>query len=387
MIALLVVGLVALAAWLYLLLARGGFWQAAVEKLAPRPARWPAVVAVVPARDEAAVIGRAISSLLGQEYPGSFRVVLVDDHSSDGTADAARVEAMALRKADRLTVVEARPLPAGWTGKLWALAEGVRAVEEAGAPPELLLVTDADIEHHPANLARLVARLEADGLDLASLMVKLNCRSRAERALVPAFVFFFAMLYPFRWAADPQRSTAAAAGGCVLMRRQALERIGGYAAIRGALIDDCALARAIKPGGRIWLGLSRETRSLRAYPRLADIRHMVVRTAYTQLGYSPLMLIGTVLGLGLVFLAPPVIAIAGFATGHAGTGWTGLLAWAAMAIAYAPMLRFYGRSLLWAPLLPGVATLYLAFTIDSARRHWRGRGGEWKGRVQLGTEA
>lgn len=333
---------------------------------------WPSVVAVVPARNEAAVIGEALSSLLRQEYPGEFAVVLVDDHSTDGTADAARAAAQGC--VHRLTIVTARALPPGWTGKLWALSEGVRQI---ATPPELYLFTDADIAHHATNLTELVARLMDENRDLVSLMVKLRCESFAERFLIPPFVFFFALLYPFAWSNDPRKRTAAAAGGCVLLRRSAYDRIGGYEAIKGALIDDCALASAVKRGGSIWLGLTQETRSLRPYPRIADIWTMVARTAYTQLNHSPLLLAGTVVGMAITYLAPPGLLLVG---GKA--AWLGGLSWLAMIVCYAPMLRFYGVSLLWAPLLPAAALVYLAATIDSAWRYWRGKGGEWKGRVQ-----
>jgi hopene-associated glycosyltransferase HpnB len=326
----------------------------------------------VPARNEAAVIGAAIASLLAQDYPGEFRVVLVDDHSHDGTAEVAR--AAAEGQDDRLTIVAARPLPSGWTGKLWALSEGVRQI---ASPPDLYLFTDADIAHHPTNLSELVTRLEGEGRDLVSLMVKLRCESFAERFLIPPFVFFFALLYPFGWSNDPRKRTAAAAGGCILMRQSAYERIGGYAAIKGALIDDCALAREVKRGGSIWLGLSQRTRSLRPYPRIADIWNMVARTAYTQLHYSPLLLAGTTLGMVVTYLLPPLLLLAG-----GGAAVIGGLTWLAMAVSYIPILRFYNLSLLWSPLLPAAALVYLAATIDSAWRYWRGRGGEWKGRVQ-----
>lgn len=367
-------GVLSLAIWAYLLLFRGGFWRIALR---PPPRReagkpWPRVVAVVPARNEAEGVGTAVASLLAQDYPGDFSVVLVDDHSSDGTAEIAR--AAAKDAPSRLRVVTAASLPQGWTGKLWALGEGVRQIETL---PDLYLFTDADIAHHRSNLSELVTRLEGEGRDLVSLMVKLRCESFAERFLIPPFVFFFALLYPFAWSNDPRKSTAAAAGGCILVRRSAYERIGGYAAIRGELIDDCALAQAIKRGGSIWLGLTRDTRSLRPYPRLADIWNMVARTAYTQLRHSPLLLAGTVLGMAVTYLAPPLLLLAG---GNA--AWLGLAAWLALSFAYLPMLRFYGRSVMWAPLLPAAASVYLAATVDSAWRHWQGKGGEWKGRMQ-----
>ncbi len=253
----------------------------------------------------------------------------------------------------------------------------MRTLDRGEALPELLLFTDADIVHHRHNLAELVAVLEAGGHDLVSLMVRLRCDSRAERLLVPAFVFFFAMLYPFAWVNDPHRRTAAAAGGCILVRRTAYDRIGGFAPIGDALIDDCALAREVKHGGSIVLALTRETRSARPYPRLADLWSMIARTAYTQLDHSPLLLAATVLGMALTFVAPPLLVLGGGAGAALGAA-----AWAAMAVDYAPLLRFYGLKALWAPVLPAVALVYLGATLDSAWRHWRGRGGAWKGRVQ-----
>lgn len=374
--ALLIAG-AACAAWVYLLFGRGFFWLPRLLPRAPAPPRWPSVAAIVPARNEAEHVGAAVASLLAQDYRGDFRVVLVDDHSSDGTAEIARAAAARDGLSQRLAVVAARPLPPGWSGKLWALAEGVRALEGDAAPPDLLLFTDADIAHDAANLRELAAALEHGKRDLVSLMVRLRCDSPAERFLIPAFVFFFAMLYPFAWASDPRSRTAAAAGGCILVRREPYERGGGVAAIRGELIDDCALARAMKRGGStILLALTRDTTSLRPYPRIADLRAMVARTAYTQLDHSPPLLAATVLGLALVFLAPPISLFAGGVA-----AWLGAAAWAAMAIAYAPTLRFYRRSPLWAPLLPAVALVYLAATLQSALLHYRGRGGAWKGRV------
>jgi hopene-associated glycosyltransferase HpnB len=361
----------ALAIWLGLLLARGGFWLPRLPPSSPAPARWPSVVAVVPARDEAATIARSIGSLLAQDYPGDFAIVLVDDASSDGTATIAQ----ALTGAARLRIVAAPPLPPGWTGKLSALNRGVAEAGEA----ELLLFTDADIAHHPGNLRQLVARLEAERLDLASLMVKLHCASLAERLLIPAFVFFFAMLYPFAWANDPRRGTAAAAGGCILIRRTALERIGGIAAIKGELIDDCAMARAVKrSGGAIHLDLTDATHSMRPYPSLASIWNMIARTAYNQLHYSPLLLAGTVLGLALTFLVPPLL----FLFGRGGAAWLGAVVWLLMSAAYLPMVRFYRLAPAWCLALPAAALIYLGATVASAWRHYRGRGGSWKGRVE-----
>ena len=375
--------MISLAIWLYLLLGRGGVWRERPRPAPAPPGQWPEIVAVVPARDEAETIAIAIGSLLRQTYPGRLSVILVDDHSSDGTAALARAAADEIGAADRLTVIAARKLPSGWTGKLWAVSEGLRHVEESGSGAELVLLTDADIAHHEDNLAELTARILADRLDLASLMVLLRCESFAERWLVPAFVFFFAKLYPFAWVNDRRKSTAGAAGGCMLLRRTALYRIGGIASIRGALIDDCALGAKIKAGGAIWLGLTDRTRSLRRYPRLGDIWRMIARTAYTQLEYSPALLVIAVLGLFFTYLVPPLLVV--FAGGV--TVIVALAAWLGMSIAFIPTLRLYRRSPLTAPLLPLIALFYLAATLDSARRHWQGKGGEWKGRVQQRSRA
>jgi hopene-associated glycosyltransferase HpnB len=362
-----VLGFAPLAAWLYLLAARGMFWMTRErdDRDAPLPETWPSVVAVVPARDEADVIGRTVASLMRQDYKGSFKVIVVDDQSSDGTGDAAR--------ALGCDVLSGAPRPAGWTGKLWAVRQGVAA---AGTP-DYLWLTDADIAHTPNNLSKLVARAEQSKLALTSLMAKLHCGNAAERLLIPAFVFFFDMLYPFGWVNDPKNKMAAAAGGCMLVRREALERAGGIDAIKGEIIDDCAMGRLMKAQGPIWLGLTDRSASLRPYS-FADIRKMVARSAYAQLSYSPLLLLGTVLGMVLVYLAAPIAAI--FAQGPAQTA--GIAAWALMTIAFAPMLRFYRLSPVLGLALPLIGALYTAFTIDSAIQHWRGRGGMWKGRAQ-----
>ena len=374
----LALGLLAAAIWLVLLLFRGGFWLARERDerdAPPEPARWPSVVAVVPARNEADVIGRSIGSLLAQDYPGPFRVVLVDDGSTDGTAAAAAAAALAATGRAALEVLPGAPLPRGWTGKLWALEQGVR---HAGDAPDFVLLTDADIGHDPGNLRALVARAEAGRLSLVSLMAELSCATAAERFLIPAFVFFFAMLYPFSWVADPRRRTAAGAGGCMLVRREALERAGGIAAIRTAIIDDCALARRLKAQGPIWLGLTRRARSLRPYGGIGEIGRMVSRSAYAQLGYSPLLLAGTVAGMVVTYLLPPALAL--FGTGMAAAA--GLAAWAMMALAFQPMLRFYRASPLWGAALPVIGAAYTLFTLQSAVQVWRGRGGMWKGRAQ-----
>jgi hopene-associated glycosyltransferase HpnB len=378
----LALGVLAATIWLYLLFGRGGFWRHAPELPTRQPVGWPAVVAVIPARNEADGIAVCVRSLLDQDYAGRFGVVLVDDHSSDGTAEIARAAAASLGVAEHLRVIAGRALPAGWTGKLWAVAQGLEAAQGWMPDAEFVLLSDADIAHDPRNLAELVAHAEAGGLDLVSLMVALHCSTPAERWLIPAFVFFFGKLYPFAWVNRRDRRTAAAAGGCMLARRSALARIDGVSRIRGALIDDCALAAAIKPGGPIWLGLATRTRSLRVYEKVGDIWLMVARTAYVQLGHSPLLLVLTVLGMAITYLAPPLLLLAGGVP-----ALLGALAWVAMAVAYAPTLRRYRRSLLWAPLLPLVALFYGAATIGSAWRHYRGRGGAWKGRVYAKDDA
>lgn len=366
-----------LGAWLYLLAARGWFWRMREDAPAAVPAGWrraapPAVVAVIPARNEADVVGRAIASLVNQEYGGPLHIVLVDDGSTDGTAAAARREA----PPEMLTVTQAAALPAGWTGKMWAVAEGVR--QTSRFQPEWLLLTDADIVHAPGELRQLAARA-AGGFDLVSYMATLHCRSTAERALIPAFVFFFFMLYPPRWIADPRRPAAGAAGGCMLVRAAALERIGGIAAIGGELIDDCALARAVKlDGGRVWLGLSQGTASIREYSTWNQIGRMISRAAFTQLRHSPWLLAGTAAGLLLVYLVPPALTLAGREPAAAPAA----AAWLLMAIAYWPALRFYRQPWWGALLLPLAAAFYLTATLHSALAYWRGSGGQWKGRIQ-----
>jgi hopene-associated glycosyltransferase HpnB len=366
------IGGVALAVWLALILGRHGFWlcrERDTRDLPPEPMAWPAVTAIVPARDEADVIATSIGSLAAQDYPGEFRIILVDDSSSDGTGEIARALG-----SDRVEVVTGRPLGPGWTGKLWAVSQGVA---RAGDAPRYLWLTDADISHAPDTLRSLVARGEANNLVLVSLMAKLRCDSFAERMLIPAFVFFFQMLYPFGRVNGP-KGGGAAAGGCVLVRRDALAAAGGIAAIRDALIDDCTLGDLLKRQGRIWLGLTDRSRSIRPYDGFGPIAAMISRSAYAQLGYHPLALVGTVLGMALVYLAPPLLAV--FASGPA--RWTGLGAWALMAFAFQPMLRFYRRSPLWGLALPVIATFYGGCTLLSAQQHASGRGGMWKGRAQ-----
>jgi hopene-associated glycosyltransferase HpnB len=333
---------------------------------------------VVPARNEADVIRRSLDSLLGQDYPGSFRVVLVDDGSEDGTAAAAREATAAADHGDRLEILAGSPPQGGWTGKLWAVEQGVRHAVDKLGHPDYLLLTDADIGHASDNVRSLVARAEQEGRVLVSLMAELSCANWSERFLIPAFVFFFQMLYPFAWVARKDRRRAAAAGGCMLVRREALEQAGGIASIRSEIIDDCALARRLKEKGPIWLGLTRRVRSLRPYAGIGQIGRMISRSAYAQLRYSPWLLAGTVTGMAMVYLAPPMLAF--FGAGPA--RWLGAVAWLLMALAFQPMLRFYRVSPLWGLALPAIGAAYAIFTLNSALQVWRGRGGMWKGRAQ-----
>jgi hopene-associated glycosyltransferase HpnB len=378
-----VLSAISLVIWCVLLFARGGFWRTRPAPPLPIEARetWPAVAAVVPARNEADVIGKAVATLISQNYPGAFHVIVVDDHSTDGTADAARAAALSLQRPERLTVLTAKPLPTGWSGKVWAQSQGIEAVKSLGLPADYLLLTDADIGHPADAVTQLVARATEEKRDLVSLMVRLRCDSLWEKALIPAFVFFFAKLYPFSWVNNPRNKTAAAAGGCMLVKRAALEEAGGIESIRGELIDDCSLAARIKHRGEghhpIRLDVAAQSVSLRPYDNWREIWNMIARTAFTQLRYSPWLLLGTLIGMTLIYLVPPIVAIV-----IGPYGWPAWLAWAAMCCAYAPMLRYYGRSPLWAPFLPLVALFYVGATVGSAVRYWRGKGGQWKARVQ-----
>ena len=373
----LVLGVIPLVIWLGLLLAHGGFWKADQrDDLIPplHSMAWPSVIAVVPARDEADVIAGSVGSLLAQDYPGEFRVILVDDSSSDGTAAIAGAEAMRLGRPERLDVLTGEPLPSGWTGKLWAVHQGTLRAE--AAKPKYLLLTDADIGHAPDNLRQLVCRAEQGGLVLTSLMAQLHCRTRAERFLIPAFVFFFQMVYPFAKVNRPGPA-AAAAGGVMLAEREALKRAGGIAAIRTALIDDCALGALMKQQGPIWLGLTHRATSLRPYQTVAEIGRMVSRSAYAQLDYSPVKLVGVVLGMLLVYIAPVAATLCA-----PPLDGLGLVTWLLMALSFQPMLRFYKVSPLWGLALPAIGAAYTLFTVQSAVQMWRGKGGQWKGRAQ-----
>jgi hopene-associated glycosyltransferase HpnB len=370
----------ALAIWCYAALGRGGFWRCAErdDGLPPLPKVWPGVAVVIPARDEADVIGQCLTSLLGQDYPGPCSVIVVDDNSGDGTAHVAQRAASDGDAQSRLTIVPGTALPHGWTGKLWAMSQGIAAARSRNHAVEYLLLSDADIVYEPQMLRWLVAHTVSRGAVLSSLMVKLRCDSKAERALIPAFIFFFQMLYPFSWVNRADRATAAAAGGCVLVRAETLRDIGGIEAIRDALIDDCALARQFKAKGPIWLGLTDRVVSIRSYPGWSDMAQMVSRSAYAQLGYSPLQLLGAILALVLTFVVPPVAALAG--SGYAPLFGGG--AWAIMALLFVPTLRIYGISPWRGVALPAIAFAYLMFTLNSALQSVRGRGGFWKGRFQ-----
>ena len=375
------VSLLPLAIWAYLLFGRGWFWlcrERDDSAAANPPDTWPSVVAIIPARDEGDVIARGVGSLLRQDYRGSFSVLVVDDQSTDGTAAAAKAAATQTHATNRFRIVSGTGPPPGWTGKLSAMRQGLAEVDASAVPPEFLLFTDADIAYAPHVLSRLVRIARANNNVLTSLMVKLRCESAAERWLAPAFVFFFQMLYPFVWVNDPRRATAAAAGGSMLVRRESLHAAGGLEAVRGALIDDCALGALMKRQGPIWLGLTEGVDSLRAYPTFADFGRMVARSAFAELRYSPLRLAGAIAGMALVYLAPPLFALCARGPAQA----AGALAWAMMALSFAPTLRLYGRPPIGALALPAIAAAYVAFTAHSALQYWRGRGGYWKGRIQ-----
>lgn len=372
------------AAWAFLLVGRGRFWTARVDgHLGALPDMRDIVVeAVVPARDEARTVGTAIASLVGQRFDGELHVTLVDDGSSDGTSDVARATLAGARHSGRFASVPGAPLPSGWTGKLAALATGVAHVHATRGAPNYWLFTDADIAHDPTNVAALVAKAERDQLDLVSLMVLLRCHNAWEALLVPAFVFFFAKLYPFAWSGDPQRATAAAAGGCMLVSNAALDRIGGFTRIANRLIDDCALAAEVKrTGGGLYLGLTARARSIRPYDGLASLWKMVARTAFTQLGRSYAAVAGAVVGMAFLYLVPPFAAASGALRRNRPLLLAGALGWSLMTLAYVPTTRLYRRSPLAALTLPAAALLYTAMTVDSAIAHaWR-RGGAWKERT------
>jgi hopene-associated glycosyltransferase HpnB len=372
-----VLGFVCVAVWIYLICGRGWYWRSDIRdtaRHAPAVDRWPTVTVVIPARNESEFIGASVQSLLRQEYRGRLNTVIVDDDSSDDTAEIA-TRAAAIAPDRQTTVIKSEGPAHGWTGKLWALKEGIAAAE--ASRPDYLLLTDADIVHKPDTVAWLVAHALAGDYLLVSLMAKLRCESLAERSHVPAFIYFFQMLFPFSLVGRINSGVAAAAGGCILVRADALESAGGIAGIRNALIDDCTLAAKLKSIGPIWLGLTERVSSVRPYDTLSDVRHMISRSAYAQLRYSPLLLAATTIGLLITFVTPPLLAI--FAAGL--PRYLGLAAWLAMALSFVPTLRFYRLSPVWGLALPGIASLYLYYTLNSAYQYLRRRGGQWKGRV------
>ncbi|WP_035799674.1 glycosyltransferase [Crocosphaera chwakensis] len=393
---LIIITSLSLITWIYLLLFRGWFWlsnQRINSNLKPLN-QYPSVCAVIPARNEADVLPISLKSLLNQDYLGNFSIILVDDQSDDNTGKVAQNIAEKYQKADQLQVISGQGLASGWSGKLWAMKQGIEQAKKLDNKPDYLLLTDADIEHHNSNLKELINQAEKENLAMTSLMVKLRCDSFWERFLIPAFVYFFEKLYPFSWVNNPQKKMAAAAGGCILIRRDILEEIGGIEVVKQALIDDCSLAAAVKaklqenptkPTQGIWLGLSDKTLSLRPYDNLESIWNMVARTAYTQLNYSPLLLIGTILGLTLVYLVAPISLIIGLIIQNKIIVILGGITWLLMTISYFPTLKLYRCSPLWGLSLPLIGLLYGLMTIDSAWRHWRGKGGGWKGRFYVNS--
>ncbi|MEX0695348.1 MAG: glycosyltransferase [Rhodospirillales bacterium] len=374
-----VLATLSLLIWLWLCLFHGKFWQSdQVLNINPvKIDKVPSVACVIPARDEAESIARTVRSLLDQDYPLGFRIIVVDDNSTDGTADAARSAARTKAEEKRLSIITGAPLADGWVGKMWAVSQGVAAAGKT----DYLLLTDADIVHAPDNVSQLVTRAEAGHLGLVSLMVKLRCVSAWEKFLIPAFIYFFQKLYPFARVNDPATRIAAAAGGCMLVHTETLQKAGGIEAIRDRIIDDCALARLIKPHRPIWLGLAEDTQSLRAYSTLLPIWAMVARTAYVQLNHNPLLLIGTVIGMAILYLLPPVALLTGFLSGNTTLMLLGGVIWLVIAWTYMPTLDLYRANAAWALSMPFAGILYALMTIDSARRHYAGRGGAWKGRT------
>jgi len=375
---LLAAGILVLLIWAYLLFGRGNFWRIEIPLSGSVTIPSARIAVIIPARDEAEFIGQSVTSLLRQMGPHAVHLFLVDDASSDSTAQIAAAAAASIGRASHLTIMESQPLPAGWSGKLWAVHQGVEGAREF--EPDFFLFTDADVVHRPENLSLLVALAQSQKRDLVSFMVKLHCASFAEKLLVPAFVYFFFKLYPPRWTAEPHRATAGAAGGCLLARPAALEAAGGIAAIRGQVIDDCALAARVKRnGGRLWLGPSESARSIRPYSGFRGIGSMVSRTAFNQLHHSALLLFAATLGMAATYLLPPALALFSH---RLAPSLLGGVAWLLMTISFLPILRLYRLSPLWAITLPLIAVFYMGATIHSAWRYWAGRGGEWKGRVQ-----
>lgn len=378
--------LLPLVIWVLLILLWGGFWRCdqRLDPSSPKGDASPFVCVILPARNEAEVLPQTLPTLLEQDYGGRLDIVLIDDQSTDGTGELA--QNLSQKASKNLTLVRGEPLPEGWSGKLWAMEQGIRYLNQQDQKPDYYLFTDADIAHAPSNIRELVAKAEGENIALVSLMVLLHCQSRWERLLIPAFVFFFQLLYPFPWVNNPRHPWAGAAGGCILLRREALERIGGLASFSQALIDDCTLAQKVKGAHySLWLGLTHKTLSLRAYEQLEEIWDMVARTAYSQLNYNPWLLLGTVLGMIVLYALPPLGLLFGLIGGKPSVALLGGLTWGLMAIAYGPTLKLYQQPLGWGLTLPWAAVLYTLMTLDSARRQLQGRGGAWKGRVYAGN--
>lgn len=385
-----ILGLLSTAGWVYMAFYRGWFWRTDVRLTgyARLRGRWPRVAVIVPARNESGVLPQTLASLLKQDYPGAFHVYVVDDSSTDSTGDTASNIAQFNELTHKLTVTKAKPLPDGWAGKVWAMQQGLDAT--VGFRARYLLLTDADIVHPADSMRKLVSQSVDDEFDIVSVMAKLPTNAGWERFLLPAFVYFFSMLYPFKWVSSASKRTTAAAGGCLLIRRTALDTAGGFKAISDRVIDDCSLAKAVRDsGGRSWLGYADGVESVRGYGSLGEIWRMVTRSAYDQLRYSPLLLVGTLLGLGVLFAAPVLAAVTG-AVVVAGdwpggvAAWTalvsGIAAWEIMSNTYAPVLKMHGLTRERGLLLPFAAIMYLAMTVDAARRHHFGGGVAWKGR-------
>jgi hopene-associated glycosyltransferase HpnB len=363
--------------WSYLALARGSFWHLNIASVhgSDKSRFSGCVAAVVPARDEAELIGPVVTSLLNQRV--RMPVLLVDDESTDGTTDIARRAAEKAGKADALILIHSKPLPAGWTGKLWAMHQGIERARALN--PAWLFLADADVLHDAETVANLGFIASQGHYDLVSFMVKLHCESLPEKLLIPAFVYFFFMLYPPAWIRDTRHSTAGAAGGCLLVRSETLARVGGLEATRGALIDDCSLARLLKQhGGRLWIGLTDQSQSLRRYDTFSDIERMVSRTAFNQLNHSSLLLLCTIAGMVITYVAPPLMLL----TGSRLAFFMGAAAWVAMTMTYSTMVRYYRLNPAWALALPLAALFYMGATMHSAVKYWNGSGGDWKGRVQ-----
>jgi hopene-associated glycosyltransferase HpnB len=408
----LIISILSLIIWVYLIFFRGNFWLSNQFLQPSKLDNLPSICVIIPARNEAEVLPLSLPSILNQDYPGKVHIILIDDQSTDHTGEIAKKIGLppqpplergekcndppqpSLERGEKdqknLTVINGQSLPTGWSGKLWAMEQGVKYAQDH-FKPDYFLFTDADIKHDYNNLSQLVAKAENDHLDLVSLMVLLRCDSFWEKLLIPAFIFFFEKLYPFPWVNNSRYKTAAAAGGCILIRFETLQRIGGLQVLRNALIDDCSLASAVKstlPENRgIWLGLTQTTVSLRVYPSLTSIWDMVARTAFTQLNYSVWLLMGTVIGMFLTYLTAPLGLIFALVTGNLLVAIASSLTWLLMAICYYPTLRLYQLSLWWSFTLPVIAFLYNLMTIDSALRHWYGKGGQWKGRIyQINNE-